>query len=398
MDARDLQQIRLEQQIARRTRRGWEAALGGRSSLPSPSRPNRTAGGVAQPAISVGSIPAARLLVLSASGASVASGGDVVTFDTIVTRRDFPDAGGDDWTHPVTGVYVLDYEHAWDTYDEAGTIELELDGVARPEGMIGSGASGTEGRGTIIYYAEGGSIGKIRVTQTSGSDQTFDATLRLGITDPALGSVADSDEWTLEFAADVYDLTFDGTNWWTTNAGVTVAERDASGAVVSSFSVAGELIIGRGITFDGTDLWVAGDSSPDELLVRYSTAGADLTVIATGSGLDGNHGAAWDGSHVWLMEDLADEAQRFTTAGVEVSSFSVVDGCRGCAWFASRLYVVDSPNSLLLIFDAAGVAAGSIDLSTAVANPTGVWIAPDGTLYISKDGDGVYRRNVPVDA
>lgn len=135
------------------------------------------------------------LLAMSASGASVASGGAYITFGSIVAQNGFSSvtSASGEWTHPVSGVYLLTYEHAWDSYTGGGVVALELDGVEVPEGVISDGSSaGQEGRGTIAYVAEPGQVGKIKVTQASGSAQTCDALVRVAITDPKASSSSSS--------------------------------------------------------------------------------------------------------------------------------------------------------------------------------------------------------------
>lgn len=133
---------------------------------------------------------AAHLLCMSATSASVASGGAYLTFDTIQAKQGFSTvaAAGSGWTHPVTGVYMLAYQHAWETFSAGGAIRLEVDGVLVPEGTIGSGTSGQVGSSTIAYVAAAGSVGKIRVTQDSGSPQTCNAVIHIAITDPDVQS------------------------------------------------------------------------------------------------------------------------------------------------------------------------------------------------------------------
>lgn len=135
----------------------------------------------------------AQLLVMSATADSVASGGDYVAFGSVVARHGFtgvPVDAGTSWMHPVSGVYGLTYEHAWDSYTGGGTVALEVDGTLIPEGTIMAGTAGQEGRGTIFYVAESGQVGKIKVTQSSGSAQTCDALVRVVITDPKTSSPA----------------------------------------------------------------------------------------------------------------------------------------------------------------------------------------------------------------
>lgn len=134
---------------------------------------------------------AAQLLCMTVSGDSIASGGDYVAFTSILAQHAFATvtAAGETWIHPTDGVYMLAYEHAWVSYEGGGTIQLEIDGTLVAGGVIASGTSGTKGRGTIAYVATKDSVGRIKVTQSSGAAQTCAATIHVAITDPTQNAV-----------------------------------------------------------------------------------------------------------------------------------------------------------------------------------------------------------------
>ena len=136
-------------------------------------------------------VNAPHLLVMSATGVSVASGGAYTPFGKILAQHQFGtvSAPGTSWAHPVSGVYVLTYEHAWGSYTGGGTIELEIDGVTAAANQIAAGGSGANGRGSLAYFAVKGAVGKIKVTQSSGSAQTCDAVLRVAIPDPSSSDI-----------------------------------------------------------------------------------------------------------------------------------------------------------------------------------------------------------------
>lgn len=130
---------------------------------------------------------AAQLLVLSVTADSIASGGDYVAFDQILEQRGFDDVAspsGGAWVHPISAVYTIDYEHTWATYEGGGTIELELDGEVATSRRIASGSSGGRGRGSLSYFADRGSVGKVKVTQDSGAAQTCSASAWVAMPDP----------------------------------------------------------------------------------------------------------------------------------------------------------------------------------------------------------------------
>lgn len=349
-----------------------------------------------------GLVGSPQLLVMSAVGASIASGGGYVNFDSVVAQTGFGDvvAAGASWVHPVAGVYVLFYEHDWDSYQGGGTIRFELDGALPPGGIIGDAVSGQDGSGSIMYLAEAGQIGKVEVTQSSGSAQTCDAIVYVGISDSRRSTGA---TWTKVFDADTWGIHFDGTNWWTSEglSGTTVTKRDTSGAALASFSASTQVGV-RGITFDGTYLWVTGGGplDPGENIAQHQTDGMLVASFVTGPSSDGNRGLAWDGSHLWLVEnpDAAGDTdfERWTTAGTLASSFTVVGNItyRGLAIYGGDLYSIDTANDRIDVFQTDGTVVGSIPVG--VSGPTGVWIADDGTVYVSKDGDAVYRRDKKV--
>lgn len=130
---------------------------------------------------------AAQLLCLTTASAQIAPGGDYVALDSIVAQYGFDTVvlvPGGVWVHPISGVYVLTYEHVWDSYDGGGTIQLEVDGQVGTERTIASGEAGGRGRGTIAYVAQAGSAARIKVTHDSGSAETCSGTVWVSIPDP----------------------------------------------------------------------------------------------------------------------------------------------------------------------------------------------------------------------
>lgn len=174
---------------------------------------------------------------------------------------------------------------------------------------------------------------------------------------------------------------------------MTVTERDATGVALSSFEATAVSLQGenrvRGITFDGTNLWVVG--AYDSKVACYSTAGALVSSFIGDGGEQSDTGVAWDGSHLWASGLNLDQLRRYTTGGSHSSSVSCPDP-GAMAVYDSTLYVIDPAGQQLRTFSLAGAEGTPVDISDAPINPTGVWIAADGTLYLSLDGVGVYRR------
>lgn len=338
----------------------------------------------------------AYLLVLSVAGDPIASGGDNITFATVLADHGFNTAAGMSWIHPVAGVYDLELGFAWDAPKTNLTIDIWVDGEPVPGGRLANG-SGSSGRGSVKYWADAGSIGRVRVQHFSGSEQTCSATMWVAIPNPDEGS---EEPWTKLFSADAWGIYFDGTDWWTTSGGssVNVTQRNIGGTALSSFSTAATTGTARGITWDGAGFWITGS---DKTVARYATDGTKQTEFESeGTNLNAD-GAAWDGTDLWLiMDDLGGSGTahlRRYTAGVKVEEIAIdVVNWAGLAYHDGYLWGVDRTNIELVKLTTSGATVERIDLSGATNSPTGVWIADDGTLYISADDDGVYRRSAKV--
>lgn len=125
-----------------------------------------------------------QVLTMSATADTIASGvDDYVAFGAIVDQYGFAtvETAGSSISLPHPAVYVLTYEHAWDSYTGGGTIQVELDGTVIR--TLASGSEGQTGRGSSVFAADAGQSLKIKVSQASGSTQTFDGYLELGISD-----------------------------------------------------------------------------------------------------------------------------------------------------------------------------------------------------------------------
>ena len=94
----------------------------------------------------------------------------------------------------------------------------------------------------------------------------------------------------------LYGMLYDGASFWATG-GSSLLKFDGNGAVLQTIT------LGPGVSlpgFDGTNIWVAGDTSV--AVVRAAT-GAVLATL-TGNGLDGTNAAAFDGERVLVTNGL----------------------------------------------------------------------------------------------
>jgi len=107
-------------------------------------------------------------------------------------------------------------------------------------------------------------------------------------------------------------LAYDGANIWASNFGLsTVTEVNAStGAIVNTVPVGSQP---RGVAFDGTYIWVANSGSNSVTRVTAASPGTSTTFTFPGLTCidpwgaifvpltDAPIGAAFDGSHVWVV-------------------------------------------------------------------------------------------------
>jgi hypothetical protein len=110
------------------------------------------------------------------------------------------------------------------------------------------------------------------------------------------------------------------TLWVSTFEGNVFSLNDQTGAVLSTFSVAGTSY--TGIAFDGTNLWVSGGLTTPALYL-YSTSGALLNTIALGTtcggvGYDVSDGTLWCGGSGVM--------NHYDTSGNLLGSFSTALG------------------------------------------------------------------------
>lgn len=242
-------------------------------------------------------------------------------------------------------------------------------------------------------------MGAIRLTHTSDSTETCSGSVQLAITDPDV--IEPTPEWVQVYDGAVWGLVNDGTNWWTTEGdnGQTVSKRDADWDELTTFeadAVGGGSNTTRGITFDGSDLWVTGD---EEAYARYSTAGS-LEVTRSLTGWSGElrvRDIAWDGTDLWIGGGDTNRVRRWSTAGVVQQTIVLGFSPTGIAFHDGRLFIANGVGaSEIVVYETDGTQVTTIDVSGSGINPHGIWIDTDGTLYIARDDSGVYRRTEKV--
>lgn len=127
---------------------------------------------------------AGRLLTMSSTADSIASGGDYIAFDGIVHNRGFVGITASKITWPVSAVGEIQIEFAWDSYSGGGKIELEVDGAVPVWGLLADATTGQVGCKRRSVDIQAGSTVKVKVTQSSGSAKTADVLAEFVIPDP----------------------------------------------------------------------------------------------------------------------------------------------------------------------------------------------------------------------
>lgn len=205
-------------------------------------------------------------------------------------------------------------------------------------------------------------------------------------------------------SGDVRSLVRLGGYWWTVEGGAPdvpfVTKRDDEGNAVGGF-VASAVGGGgptegrvRGISTDGTDLFLVGYMSR---VHKYRTDG---TLLLQGPNSDDLLGDAWgliahDGSEVWAGAGDTRKIARFSAStGSYLSGtiFTAAHSLSDASWWNGNLYV----------------ANGSVFRKLAPPSPTviqnfptipglscsGIWIEPDGEVWLSQDNVGFGRWGV----
>jgi hypothetical protein len=207
--------------------------------------------------------------------------------------------------------------------------------------------------------------------------------------------------WHLVFTADNWGVTWDGTNWWTTDftdgANPALFKRSADGTILNSYPGYdnGSPSRNRGIIYADSFLWGVGwehkvhkvDPSDGSVVSTFSTAGGDSTAGEAVSGI------TWDGTHLVFTEPSDGEIRRFTTSGTFVSETAFPSGrsLRGIAWDGSGFWsAVGSPSTEIIRMNTSFAEVSAIDGPTA--NNLGCHYR-DGFLYVMTS-TGLYRRAV----
>jgi len=116
-----------------------------------------------------------------------------------------------------------------------------------------------------------------------------------------------------------------------------------SGATYTStnWSVASQMGLPSGITWDGSFFWVC-DRTNSGLVYKYNASGAYQSVSFATSGDSENMGIVWNGSHFYIGGSNAGTIKRYNASGAIDSGWSITSqsGVQGVAIIGSVIYVL----------------------------------------------------------
>ena len=190
-------------------------------------------------------------------------------------------------------------------------------------------------------------------------------------------------------------VAWDGSNLWLAGeSDREIREVTTSGTLLSSFDTDVFEDRPNGITWDGNNLWIAGDQT--RTVYEVTTSGTIVSSFSVDAFEDNPWGLTWDGTDLWLSGDQNRSVYRFTTSGTLVSSFSTDvfdDKPRGLTWDGTYFWLVGDQNNSVYQLTTSGTLISSF--ATPCGSPKGLTI--DGTDFrlSCDDGDLIYRLEGP---
>jgi len=271
VSAEDLRRIRDAEHQARRIRRNWEAALGGRSSLVAPLGP-RQAGGVPPAGTpsegSVGGGSGFTTTLLRTAAQTISVGGSALQFTEVAAG---PRQSGIDVAVPTTTVTVprtrivsVLVRFDWVDWRAGGTVRLLRDGT-----VVDVSPASWGPRFSGVFHAglvEAGEDLSVVVDHLDGSTQDLEnVVVAVKVEGPALGTIPEGE------VAGFYNLSIDGTDITLsriTDAGGVVLDTAGFSVVEDDWywvrgQVIGQLVQGKA--------WAVGDPEPGWIVSATDT-------------------------------------------------------------------------------------------------------------------------------
>jgi hypothetical protein len=167
-----------------------------------------------------------------------------------------------------------------------------------------------------------------------------------------------------------WSLAWDGQHLWTSTVWGTIYELDPeTGEMLATLQAPGPQP--WGMTFDGTDLWVV-DFAEQRISRLDPVTGAELATFPTPDPVGGCKGVTWDGTHLYVMGWTSPTIYQMTRSGELVDTIDLAEGGGGIAWDGSHFWVPGGPG--ILRYDTSGQATGWI------------YAASEGTWDLTWDG------------
>lgn len=378
-------------------REAFQGAVAGRARVASPIA---GPGGPSVPAVTIQrGGPAGEIIHLSGTSVPLASGGADLVNDTIVDRYGFSaTVVGAEWVYPRTATYKHDLEFEWDSFQGGGRVELLVNGnVVYTNRDDGGGA----GQGFQMYptpiRATKGDVGKIRITQSSGSPQDGSWNLYVSVQEPIVQKVRGE---RIDLQHTPLDVTWDGANFWYTERDTNAIRKvDLGGNVLATISVSGWTAgFPYGVGWDGTHLWVGSSSGGGVTELRKIATDGTIITTYTTSAIDGEmRGLTYGDGHVWIVGGVNAKVFKIDPAtGSSVASFAFPNATGGgepftdsnaAAWQSSgRLWLGQAnPTDTVYRVNESGTVAETHDVSVDATLLYGATVS-DGKLWIADHG------------
>lgn len=191
-------------------------------------------------------------------------------------------------------------------------------------------------------------------------------------------------------------ITTDGTNIWLTDINDDeVYKYDMDGNYINSWDTSVQSGDPHGITTDGTNIWI--NDVNDLEVYKYTMAGAYVNSFDTSGEGATTYGLTTDGTNIWTGESGGDEVYRYTMAGVFVDQFDTSGSGHHPGDLATDGTFMWVPEgNRLHKYTNAGVFVNTLDISAQVANTWGhtvngsnIWVFDSPTKEIYKYTKGV---------
>jgi uncharacterized protein (TIGR03437 family) len=180
-------------------------------------------------------------------------------------------------------------------------------------------------------------------------------------------------------------LAFDGTNIWVANQ----SSNDVTKPLASTGATVGTYAAGTspsGIAFDGVNIWVTNQGSNSMTKLLAST-GATVGTYPVGAF---PVGVAFDGANIWVANQGGNSVTKLlASTGAAVSTYPVGTFPFGVAFDGANIWVTDGlSNSVTKLLASTGATAGTYPVESSpqgvAFDGTNIWVANTGSNSVTK--------------